>query len=329
MFWNRRFIALAGASALGAALAIASEVGAEEVTFTFATTNGADDFSSQAVTRWQKAMLDASGGELNMTFVTGGALGSDQQLLQQLATNEIQLHVAGPVIVHELLPEYQCMEAEYVYDDADHGYRVWTGELGKELSKALEDQYGITIAAVGHRGARELTANKPIREPSDLEGVKVRVTNPLRSEIFAAYGALPGPLPVSELYGALRQGVFDAEENPIPTIWGNKFYEVQKTINLTDHVISYNVITANKEFVDGLSPEHRKIFDETLAEAVTWLNDKVKNDSVTLLDQMKAQGTEIVESDVAAFREIALPIVKTFAEKNCRAGILDEIAAAK
>ena len=326
---NRGMLLIAGASALALGVALGDLVAADEVDFTFATTNGADDFSSQAVVRWQEAMREQSNGELNMTFVTGGALGGDQQLLQQLATNEIQLHVAGPVVVHELLPQYQCMEAEFVYEDEDHGYRVWTGDLGKEVSKALEDQYDISIVAVGLRGARELTANKPIHEPDDLKGVKIRVTNPLRSEVFSAYGALPGPLPVSELYGALRQGVFDAEENPIPTIWGNKFYEVQKTINLTEHVISYNVFTANKTFLDGLSEEHRAIFDKTLAEAIDWLNEKVDNDSDTLLQKMQDEGVEVVEPDVAAFRKIAEPIVKDFAEKNCREGILDEIAAAK
>lgn len=318
---------LAGA-VVGLMLA-ANSAAADTVKFTFASTNGPKDFSSQAVVRWQQAMKEASGGELDMTYIPGGALGGDQQLLQQLATNEIQLHVAGPVVVHKLLKAYQCMEAEFVYDDVDHGYRVWTGALGEEVSKALEDEYGITIVGVGLRGARQLTANKPMKTPADLAGVKIRVTNPLRTEVFAAYGALPGPLPVSELYGALRQGVFDAQENPIPTIWGNKFYEVQKSINLTGHVISYYVITANKSFVDSLDEGHRKIFEETLAESVSWLNEKVRSDTDSLLEKMKAEGVEVVEPDVAAFREIAAPIVAAFAAENCRPGLLDDIAAAR
>lgn len=307
---------------------LAGHVHAGTVNFTFASTNGPGDFSSQAVVRWQEAMKEASGGELNMTFVPGGALGGDQQLLQQLATNEIQLHTAGPVVVHKLLQDYQCMEAEFVYRNADHGYRVWTGDLGREVSDKLEAQYGITIVGVGLRGARHLTANKPIRQPADLEGVKIRVTNPLRAQIFSAYGALPGPLPVSELYGALRQGVFEAQENPIPTIWGNKFFEVQKTVNLTGHVLSYYVFSANKQFMDSLSDDHRAIFDRTLAESIVWLNDKVRNDTDSLLSRMTEEGITVVEPDLVAFREVAEPIVRDFAAKNCRKGILDDIAAA-
>lgn len=307
----------------------ATAASAETVKFTLGTTNGVKDFSSQAMVRWQAAMKEKSGGDLDMTFIPGGVLGGDQQLLQQLATNEIQLHVAGPVIVHRLLKQYQCMEAEFVYESEEHGYKVWTGDLGNEVKAALEKEYGITIAAVGLRGSRHLTANRAVVKPSDLEGVKIRVTNPLRTEVFKAFGALPSPLSIAELYGALRQGVFDAQENPIPTIWGNKFFEVQSHVNLTGHVNSYYVVSANKGFTDKLSDEHRKIFNDTLTEAIEWLNDKVRNDTADLLDKMTAAGVTVVEPDVAAFKKIAMPIVQKFAAENCRPGLLADIDKAR
>lgn len=299
---------------------------AGKVKFTFATTNSPKDLSSQAVMRWQKAMKEASKGELDMTFIPGGALGGDKQLLQQLSGNEIQLHVAGPVVVHHLVREYQCMEAEFVYKDEAHGFRVWNGPLGQEVKKKLEEQYNITIVGIGSRGARHLTTNVPVRKPEDLKGVKIRVTNPLREEIFKACGALPAPLSIKELYGALRQGVFDAQENPISTIWGHKFYEVQKYINLTGHVWSYWVISANKKFMDSLSPGHRKIFAETLNDAVAWLNKTVPEETENLLKKMEEKGITVIKPDVAAFQKVAAPIVQKFASEKCRSGILNDIA---
>jgi TRAP-type transport system periplasmic protein len=315
------------AVALAAALVATPALAATK--FTLATTNGPQDLSSRAMVRWKEAMQERSKGDLAMEFVSGGALGGDQELLQQLATNEIQAHIAGPVVVHRLLRDYQCLEAEFVYEDEAHGYRVWTGALGKEVSDRLRQRYGVEIVGVGLRGARHVTANRAVREPADLKGVKIRVTNPLRSQVFAAYGALPGNLPVSELYGALRQGVFDAQENPIPTIYGDRFYEVQSHINLTGHVQSYNVVTANSAFLKGLSAEQRKIYDETLKEAIDWLNKAVETESADLLARMqKERGVEVVKSNVPAFRKIAEPIVDQFAQKNCRAGLLDDIRKA-
>ncbi len=317
------------ATALALAMSVAGAAHADTVKFTFATTNGVQDLSSQAIMGWKKALEEESKGSIQMDFVSGGALGGDQELLQQLATNEIQMNIAGPIIVHRLLKQYQCLEAEFVYTDGDHGYRVWTGAIGKEVSTELQKQYGIEIAGVAARGARHVTANTPIREPSDLKGVKIRVTNPLRSEIFAAYGALPGPAPISELYGALRQGVFDAQENPIPTIFGDRLYEAQKTLNLTGHVWSYNIITASSAFLKSMDAEQRAIFDRTLAAAVSKLNADVEKDSQRLVESMKKEtGIEVVSSNVGAFREVALPIVERFAEKNCRPGLLSDIRAA-
>lgn len=156
----------------------------------------------------------------------------------------------------------------------------------------------------------------------------MRVTNPLRAQIFEAYGALPGSLPVSELYGAPLQGVFDAQENPIPTIYGDRYYEVQKFINLTGHVQSYNVVSVNSEFLDGLSDAHRTIFTDTLADAIAWLDQAVAEDTDTLVDKMKAErGIEVVEPDVPAFVAVAQPIVEEFAAESCRPGLLDDVRA--
>jgi tripartite ATP-independent transporter DctP family solute receptor len=314
--------------ALCSGLALAAHAEAQEVRFTLGTTNGPKDTSVLAMERWKEAMYEASGGALDMTIIAGGALGGDDALLQQLATNEIQVHVAGPVVVHHLLREYQCMEAEFVYQDEAHGFRVWTGPLGEEVNRKLAAEHNIRMVGIGSRGARHITANKAIRTPADLQGVKIRVTNPLREQIFAAMGALPGPLSIAELYGALRQGVFDAQENPISTIYGNRFYEVQDHINLTGHVWSYWVLSASEAFLTSLSDEHRAIFMETLkSEAIDWLNEVVPAREQELLDEMVASGhTEVVEPDVAAFREVALPVVEQFAKENCREGLLEEIA---
>jgi len=311
------------------AVLAAPTASAKEVKFTFATTNGSQDLSSRSIVLWKEQLEKRSGGSIKMEFSPDSLLGGDQQLLQQLATNEIQMHIAGPVIVHQLAKEYQCLEAEYVFKDEAHGMKVWSGPLGKEVSEFVKKKYGIEIVVVAPRGARHMTANKPIREPADMKGVKVRVTNNLRGQVFAAYGALPGPLSMSELYGALRQGVFDAQENPISTIYGARLYEVQSHISMTSHVWSYNVVSANSKFLQSLSAEQRAIFDETLKEAKGCLKHAVATETDELAATMKQQSkVEIVNANVAAFREIALPIVEAFAAKNCRAGLLDEIRQA-
>lgn len=327
---RRRGMAIAVVAAIVGLVWSAAPADAAKVQFTLGTTNGPKDTSVLAMERWKEAMAKATNGELEMKIIAGGALGSDKAHLEQLSTNEIQVHVAGPVVVHNLVREYQCLEAEFVFDDEAHGFRVWNGPLGQEVNQKLVEQFKIRMVGIGSRGARHLTANKPIREPADMKGVKVRVTNKLREEVFKAMGALPGPLAVSELYGALRQGVFDAQENPISTIYGNRFYEVQKYINLTGHVWSYWVVSASETFLRSLSDQHRKIFLDTLkTEGIDYLNEVVPKREKELLDTMVASGkTQVVQANVKAFQQIADPIVKEYAAKSCRPGLLEDIRKA-
>jgi TRAP-type C4-dicarboxylate transport system substrate-binding protein len=100
-------------------------------------------------------------------------------------------------------------------------------------------------------------------------------------------------------------------------------------VNLTGHVWSYTVVSANARFVQGLAPAHRAIFDRTLAEAMAWLADETAAEEENLLKRMQAErGVQIVRPDVAAFQATAAPIVARFAAERCRPGILDDIAKA-
>ena len=304
----------------------AGQTHAAKVTFTLGTTNSEKEFSTQAMRRWADGMRSRTDGELDMTIISGGALGGDKDLLQQLSTNEIQAHVAGPVVVHHLVKQYQCMEAEFVYRDGDHGLKVWNGPLGNEVNDKLKAAHNIRIVSVGHRGARHLTAKRAVKTPADMSGLKIRVTNKLRQRVFKAMGANPVPMSFKELYGALQTGTVEAQENPLGTIWGANFHEVQDYVNMTGHVWSYFVVTANNGFYEDLSAAHKKVFDEEARKATDWMNQAVLASFADVTKKLEGKGMTVVEPDVAAFKTIAAPIVKAFAAEVCRPGLLDDIA---
>ncbi|MCS0494622.1 TRAP transporter substrate-binding protein [Ancylobacter sp. MQZ15Z-1] len=325
MFW-RHALAAHALAATAAALAFTTAIPAAEArTVTVATVYGARDVSTQAMEKWGELLAKKTDGRLTINIIPGGTLGGDRELLQQLSSGEIDVDLSSPVVMQYVAPQYQCLEAEYIYENENQGFKVWRGEIGKEASAAMQKQYGIEIAAVGRRGGRVVTANKKIIEPQDMTGLKFRVTNDLRAQVFAAYGAQPAPLPLSELYGALRQGVFDGEENPLSTIYSLRFHEVQPFISLTYHVWTYNLVLVNSAFYDGLGDD-RKAFDETLSQALDWLYDAVAKDDARIIAEIKKSGkTEIVEPDVAAFRAKARPVLKAYADKNCKPGLIDQV----
>lgn len=318
-----------GATALACGVCMTLASGAATAqTITLATILNQNDVSVQAMEEWNRLLSEKTDGEMSITILSGGTLGGTRELIQQLSSGEIDLNLSSPVVLQFAAPEYQCLEAEYIYESEDQGFAVWRGPIGQEASDAMKKTYGIEIAGVGRRGSRNVTANVPVKEPGDMAGLKMRVTNDLRSKVFASYGAQPAPMALSEVYGALRQGVFDAQENPLSTIFSNRFHEVQDYISLTEHVWTYNIVYANSAFYDGLDDDKKAAFDETLAEALDWLYDAVAKENEDIRAQIEAAGTtEFIEPDKAAFRAAARPILEEYAQANCREGLLAEVDA--
>ena len=109
------------------------------------------------------------------------------------------------------------------------------------------------------RGPRELTSNSPIKSPDDLNGLKMRVPNvPLFIDVWKALGASPRPMAFSEVFTSLQNGTIDAQENPLALIRSANFYEVQKYVNLTDHVRSWIYLTISEITWKKLSSEQQQ-----------------------------------------------------------------------
>ncbi|EDQ03078.1 2,3-diketo-L-gulonate-binding periplasmic protein YiaO (plasmid) [Sulfitobacter indolifex] len=176
---------------VAAAISVAAVQSVQAKDITVGTILNSNDVAIQAMQKWDDLLTERTEGRLSLNIIAGGALGGTRELVQQLASGEIDVNLSAPVALQEAAPTYQCLEAEYVFRDEDHGFAVWRGDIGKATSTRMREDYGIEIAAVGRRGSRNVTANVPVKTPKDLTGVKMRVTNSLRSEVFSAFGALP------------------------------------------------------------------------------------------------------------------------------------------
>lgn len=308
-----------------AALFITSTVAvASSKTITIGATQPAGDISVKSMEVFGERLSRHTDGRYKVNIIPGAVLGSDREHLQQVSTGEIDIYLTSGVVLQHAAPKYQCLEAEYVFANEDHGFAVWRGDIGKEVDRAITEAYGVSLKAIGRRGARHISANRAIRRPEDLAGVKIRVTNQLRARVFTEFGAQPAPLPFSELYGALRQGVFDAQENPLSTIYNARFHEPQTHISLTQHVWNYSLVLVNNEFYRSLGDDKRA-FDLALEEAMDWLYTAAGEEEEKMIQAIKADGLEFVKPDIAVFRERAKPVVRQYAEENCRPGLLDDI----
>jgi C4-dicarboxylate-binding protein DctP len=208
--------------------------------------------------------------------------------------------------------EFEVFDLPYILPDKAALRRVTDGELGATLFKKL-DSKGMIGLAYWDNGFKIMSANKPLREPADFHGLKMRIQSSKVLEAqFKALGALPQVLPFSDVYQALQTGVVDGSENTPSNMYTQKHHEVQKYATLSDHgYIGYAVIV-NKKFWDGLPSDVRVQLTRAMKEATEYANDSAQKDNDDAMAEMRKSGKiefiELTPEQKAAWRKALDPV---------------------
>lgn len=244
-----------------------------------------------------------SGGRITIQIYSDAQLGSEREIAEGVKNGTIEIGLAAADgAIPNWVPEMQVFAIPYLIRDRAHAYKVLDGDIGKELASKLEAK-GFKLLAYWEVGIRHFTNNKkPVKVPSDLAGMKIRVQeSKVWIEFIKALKAIPTPIPFGELYTALQQGVVDGQENPITTIVAMKFYEVQKYVTLDGHTYSPAVFIMNPAVFAKLPEDLQKVIVQAAVESRDyqrkWVQDKEKEGIAFL----KEKGIVVTEPDRAAF----------------------------
>jgi tripartite ATP-independent transporter DctP family solute receptor len=243
-------------------------------------------------------------------------LGNDLTALRGCIDGTIDLAVVGTTVTNSIVPEIGVLDIPFLFRSVAAARAALDGSPRQDLVELLQAK-GIHWLAWFENGVRHITANKPIRTPSDLAGLKLRVPP---SEVvigaFRAMGAEAGPLPFPEVYAALGTGAFAAQENPLGLIETAKFYEVQKVLSLTGHAYSAGLVVASPDLLEDLTASQRAALQAcaTIAQnASRAAADTAQREGV---GRLRAKGMTVIDDvDVAAFVEANRPYLESLAQK--------------
>ena len=173
----------------------------------------------------------------------------------------------------------------YLYLNYDEAYAVLDSEVGQSwLQKAQEDTTTIPLAFFDI-GFRELTCNNEVHTPDDLKGVKIRVMpDPIQTATWEALGCAVTPVAYSELYTALQQGAFDAQENPLEQIYNNKLHEVQDHVYLTQHIYTPYIVFMNLDVWNSLNEQTQQLIQECMDESVQYNRETCDTNNQACID---------------------------------------------
>lgn len=252
-------------------------------------------------------------GKIKFQLFPGGQLGSQKATMSglQQGTHIMSLQ-ASPMASIE--PAYGVFEAPFLFANREEAKKAIAAVEGEIKQRVLKKN--IVVVAIGELGFRQISNNvRPIVKPEDLNGVKLRTPgNPFRIETFKTFGANPTPMNFGEVYVALRQGVIDGQENPLGSIWGGKFHEVQKHISMSNHIFTPNSLVVSKFHWDKWSEDVQQAVSEAGAHVMDWSFQRGKERDDLLKSKMADQ-VEYNDIDSAAFKAAAAPLYPKIQEK--------------
>ncbi len=252
------------------------------------------------------------GSKAKVVVFGSSQLGGDREMVQKLKLGTIDLSLPSSVMSSQS-DLFGIFELPYLVQDRAHMQRIEKEVVWPSLAPEAEKK-GLKIIAIWENGYRHITNNKkPIKVPSDLKGIKLRVPEgKWRVRMFQDYGANPSPMKFSELFTALQTGVMDAQENPFTQIYSSKLHEVQKYLSLSGHVYSPAYLTAGAKKWSGLPADVRKILEETAKETQGFVYQTAEAEDKDLLDKIKKAGVQVNDVDKKAFVEASKQIYSDF-----------------
>lgn len=292
-----------------------TNVFAEDKTYTlrFNTVAGPSEPQTLAMHKFAEVVDELSAGKIKVKVYHSGQLADQKTGILGIMRGSLEMASdASPTWFADLAnyPEIGVLEVAYLYRDLDHMYRVLTGPIGTGYWEELAKRSNIRVLDVWYLGTRQLNLTEktgPVKKPEDLKGIKLRMPNvEAWLDVGRALGASPTPLGFGEVYMALKTGTIDGQDNPLPTDFSAKFYEVTKYIVLTDHMIGYVTPIINEKIWQEMPEEYRVFIKHAIQVARYHMNQIVLEQEASLLGKfVNESGMEVVIPDKKAFMENA------------------------
>lgn len=305
--------ALACALALGAAgLAHA----ADPIVIKFSHVVAEHTPKGQGAILFKKLAEERLPGKVKVEVYPNSSLFGDGKEMEALLLGDVQIIAPSLAKFEHYTKQIQVFDLPFLFNDMAAVDRFQQSPAGQKLLKSMEDK-NITGLGYWHNGLKQLSANKPLREPKDARGLKFRVqASAVLEEQFKAVRANPRKMSFAEVYQGLQTGVVNGAENPYSNIYSQKMYEVQKYITESNHgLLDYMLIT-NTKFWNGLPADVRSELDKIVVEVTAEVNKQAdalnQGDKQRILDAKTTEIITLTPEERAKWRDAMKPVWQKF-----------------
>mgnify|MGYP003114539669 FL=1 len=255
----------------------------------------------KAAVKFGEELSTLTDGRIEVQVFPNETLGKEIDLINGMQLGAVDMTITGESL-QNWAPKAALLAVPYAYKTLEDMDAVASGEIGDQIEQQIIEKARIRPIAYFARGPRNLTSNRAIKSPDDLDGLKMRVPNvPLFVDVWKSLGAQPTPMAFSEVFTSLQAGTIDAQENPLALIESASFDEVQKFVNKTEHVRSWIYLTISEITWGKLSDADKDAVMEAAKRAQAYERDLFAADEERLTEELQSKGMTFVEIDKEAF----------------------------
>lgn len=211
-------------------------------------------------------------GKMCMEVFPSSTLYNDNKVLEAMLQGDVQLAAPSLSKFEKFTKAFRIFDLPFLFANIKAVEAFQASPTGQALLDSMQSR-GLQGLGYWHNGMKQISANKPLIEPQDANGLKFRV---MSSDVLIAQiealGASPQKMAFSEVYGALQQGVVDGQENTWSNIYGKKFFEVQDGVTHSDHGILDYLVVTSVDWLESLPKDVREQFLTIFDEVTTTRN---------------------------------------------------------
>ena len=256
--------------------------------------------------RAAEAILQETNGRLEVRLFPNNQLGGDSDMFSQLRSGALEcFSLSGVNVLSTLIPSAAIWGVGFAFPDYPAVWKALDGKLGAYLRAQINKAGIVVMEKVWDNGFRQITTSrKPIVQPADLQGLKIRVpVSALWISLFKSLGAAPTSINFAEVYSALQTHVVDGQENPPAIISAAKLYEVQKYCSLTNHMWDGWWLLVNRRVWQRVPPDLQEIAAKNFNSAALAERADIAQQNESLKADLAAKGLIFNDVDPAPFRE--------------------------
>lgn len=258
----------------------------------------------KAMLKLGEVLYEKSGGTMEVRVYPSQQLGAERELLELLQLGSVDITKVSAAVMENFVPEYKVFSIPYVFMGKEHAFTVLDGEVGKRI---LESGRKVMLHGLGYydSGSRSFyTKSTPVEQPSDLEGLKIRVQESVTAmAMVEAFGGAPTPIAFGELYTALQAGVVDGAENNPPSFYLTRHYEVCRFYSLNEHSRIPDVLLMSSHTWDRLTEQQQSWLEDAVKESVDFQRLLWEQSEQEALNAVKEHGVTINYPDKQKFEQ--------------------------